>query len=97
MGNKPSVPVEVPAEVSAYMSAIGSKKTPAKVEAARRNVARASAANRKNPLDLPCTCGGGDSLNASDHKTTCPRGNLLYQRARAAARRAQRGAQQKDT
>lgn len=90
VAKKPVFSVEVPPEVSAYMSAIGSKKTAAKTAASRINAAKASAASRKNPLDLPCTCSGGESLNPDEHKSTCPRGHLLKQRAKAAAKRAQK-------
>lgn len=76
---------EIPEEVRAYMSRLGSKRTPAKLEAVRVNAARGAQARRKDPLTVPCTCSGGDSLKACDHKTTCQRGNLLYQRERTAA------------
>jgi len=79
---------EVPEEVRAYMSRMGSKRTPAKVAAARANAAKGAEARRKNPLDLPCVCKGGESLKASDHVTTCPRGRLLWQRERAAQKAA---------
>jgi hypothetical protein len=75
-------------EVREYMRALGSKSTPKKQEASRANAVKAAEARRKNPLDLPCTCTGGKSLNVADHVTTCPRGRLLWQRERAAARRS---------
>jgi hypothetical protein len=77
----------VPDEVRSYMAQIGSKRTEAKTKATRENVAKAREARRRNPLDLVCTCTGGESLEASDHKTTCPRGRLLWQRERAAVAR----------
>jgi hypothetical protein len=77
---------EIPAEVRAYMARMGSKKTPAKVEAARANAAKGAAARRLDPATVLCTCGGGDSVELADHKTTCPRGRLLYQRAKTAKR-----------
>lgn len=79
-----STPSEVPEAVREYMAAIGSKRTPAKAEASRRNVAKARAARVRDPLSLPCLCGG--CPNAS--KWTCPRGRLLKQREKAAQQRA---------
>ncbi len=75
-------------EVSAYMSAIGARKTETKTASSRANAAKAAQARKRDPLTLPCTCTGGDSLEASDHKTTCPRGRLLRQRARNEAQKA---------
>ena len=80
-------------EISRVMSALGSIKTEAKTAASRENIAKANQARRRDPLDLPCVCGGGDSLDAKDHKTTCPRGRLLWQRARAEVKRAQKEAE----
>lgn len=77
-------------QLRAVMGALGSRKSAAKTAASRANVAKASAARRKNPLDSICICTGGESLRASDHKTTCPRGRLLWQRERAAAAKAQK-------
>ena len=73
-----------PRSIREYMSAIGSKKTTAKVKASRENASKAAAARRRNALDLLCNCGGESALEASAHKTTCPRGRLLYQRERTA-------------
>lgn len=70
------------------MSELGKLRTPAKEAAARENLAKGAEARRRDPLTLVCTCGGADSLEASAHKTTCPRGRLLHQRARMAAARA---------
>jgi hypothetical protein len=78
------------AEISRVMSELGSRKSAAKTEASRVSVVKAQAARRKNPLDAICICTGGESLQASDHKTTCPRGRLLWQRERAAAAKAQK-------
>jgi hypothetical protein len=83
----------VPDSVRAYMSAIASKRTPAKTKAAQKNIAKATAARRRNVLDLPCICGAGDDLTPGAHPTTCPRGRLLYQRARSAAARAAKDAE----
>lgn len=79
----------VPDSVRAYMSAIASKRTPAKTKAAQKNIAKATAARRRNVLDLVCICGAGDDLTPGAHPTTCPRGRLLYQRARNAAKRTE--------
>jgi hypothetical protein len=79
---------KIPDAVRQYMSEIGSKKTRAKSKASRENAVKAAAARRRNPLDLPCTCDGGEVLKVSAHKTTCPRGRLLYQRERTAQRKA---------
>ena len=76
----------VPDSVRAYMSEIASKRTPAKTKASRQNIVKATAARRRNVLDLVCICGAGDDLTPGAHPTTCPRGRLLYQRARAAAK-----------
>lgn len=70
------------------MSELGKTRTPAKSEASRITIQKAQAARRRDPLTLVCTCTGGDSLKASDHKTTCPRGRLLWQRERAAQKKA---------
>ncbi|RYG59951.1 hypothetical protein EON80_25155 [bacterium] len=78
---------KIPPEVREYMRKIGGAKTPAKMAAAQANMEKAQAARRRDPLTLVCTCGGGNSLEAKDHKTTCPRGRLLWQRARAAAKK----------
>ena len=75
-----------------YMRAIGSKKTEAKMKSARENLAKGPESRRRNPLDLPCICGGGDVLEVSAHKTTCPRGRLLYQRERTAQQCAEKAA-----
>jgi hypothetical protein len=83
---------ETPPEVLAYLSRIGSIKTEAKTRASRETVKKAQAASRKDPLTLPCTCKGGESLKASDHVTTCPRGRLLWQRERAAAKKQKEAA-----
>ncbi len=79
-------------QLRAVMSALGRQKSEAKQKAARANIAKANKANRKNPLDLPCLCAGGESLEASAHKTTCPRGRLLWQRERAATAKQQKAA-----
>ena len=78
---------QIPPEVRAYMSAIGRKQTPKKTAQNRANLAKGAAARRRDPLTLVCTCEGGDSLEASAHKTTCPRGRLLWQRERAAQKK----------
>lgn len=72
------------------MSALGRRKSEAKTEASRVSIVKAQEARRKNALDSICICTGGDSLRASDHKTTCPRGRLLWQRERAAAAKQQK-------
>ncbi len=70
------------------MSKIGAKQTPAKLKASKANLAKGANARKRNVLDLPCICGAGDDLTPGAHPTTCPRGRLLYQRARSAAQRA---------
>ncbi|RYG65200.1 hypothetical protein EON80_17815 [bacterium] len=74
-------------QLSAVMSNLGSRTSEAKTKTSRANIQKAIEARRKNPLDSICICDGGDSLKASDHKTTCPRGRLLWQRERAAKAR----------
>jgi hypothetical protein len=85
---------KIPDAVREYMSAIGSKRTPAKTKTARENLAKGPSARRRDPLELPCTCGGGDVLESDAHKTTCPRGRLLYQRKRTAQQRAAKAVSQ---
>ena len=72
---------------------LGSIRTEKKSAAARENLKRIThrpGPNQKNPLDLPCTCGAGtDTEVGTNHKTTCPRGRLLYQRTKLAAAKAQ--------
>jgi hypothetical protein len=69
--------------------ALGSIVTPKKIAAVTANLAKVQTPGRppqKDPLTLPCTCGAGSSTVVGDsHKTTCPRGRLLYQRAKIAA------------
>ncbi len=90
--------IEIPEEqLRAVMSALGRQKSEAKQKAARANIAKANKANRKNPLDLPCLCTGGESLDATAHKTTCPRGRLLWQRERAAEKAKAKSDQPKPT
>ncbi len=84
---------QIPDAVRAYLSAIGSKKTEAKMKSARANLALGPASRRRDPLELPCTCGGGDVLKVKAYKTTCPRVRLLYQRERTAQQRAEKVAQ----
>jgi len=74
---------QIPDAVRAYMSAIGSKQTEAKIKTARENLAKGPESRRKDPLSLPCTCG----QCPDNSKTTCPRGRLLRQRARLAQER----------
>ena len=83
---------EVPPEVREYMREIASIKTPARSKASRANAAKGAAARRLDPATVLCTCGHADSVKLEDHKTTCRRGNLLYQRARNAAKKANSGA-----
>ena len=57
---------------------MGSARTPAKIAAARENVAKARSLRSFKPLaDIPCTCGAGESL---EHKSTCPRGRTIRRR-----------------
>jgi hypothetical protein len=79
----------IPKAAREYLGQIGSIKTEAKARASRANALKAHAARRKDPLDLVCICEGGESVEAKDHKTTCPRGRLLWQRERAAAKKEQ--------
>lgn len=69
---------EISPEIRAYMSALGSKKTEAKMKSARENLAKGANARRKDPMTLPCVCGQCPDKPL----TTCPRGRLLRQRAR---------------
>jgi hypothetical protein len=73
--------------VREWMSELGRARTPAKLASIKKAQELGAAARRKDPLTLPCTCKGGDSLEPMSHTTTCPRGRLLRQRARNAAQR----------
>jgi hypothetical protein len=87
--NNRAAPVdEASAEVRAWMSKLGKARTPAKLASVKQAQVLGAAARRKDPLTLICTCSGGDSLEASAHVWTCPRGRLLKQREQAAKRRA---------
>lgn len=73
---------------------LGSIRTPRKIEQAKKNLERIENRGKppqKDPLTLPCTCGAGSeavaTFDGATHKTTCPRGRLLYQRAKLAAKR----------
>ena len=61
------------------MSAIGSKKTPAKVAAARAN-GKATRFKLKPLEDLECRCG----KCPDNPKTYCPRGRAIIRRRKAA-------------
>jgi hypothetical protein len=78
-----------PAAASAAGRALGSISTPRKAAAARANAAKRKTFGRppeKDPLTLPWTCGAGTDVEVgTGHKTTCPRGRLLYQRAKRTA------------
>lgn len=78
---------EISSDARAYLGQIGSIKTEAKSRASRANALKGAAARRIDPLTLVCLCAGGNSLEAKDHKTTCPRGRLLWQRERAAQKK----------
>jgi hypothetical protein len=77
---------EASPEVRAWMSELGKARTPAKLASIKNAQKAGAAARRKDPLSLPCLCSGGDSLEPLAHKTTCPRGRLLRQRARNAGK-----------
>jgi hypothetical protein len=82
--SKPTGTPEMPEAAREWMRAIASKRTPAKAEASRRNIARANEARRRDPETLLCLCGGCPD----NPKWTCPRGRLLKQREQAAKKRA---------
>ncbi len=74
---------EIPQAVRDYMSAIGSKKTEAKQEAARRN--GAATRFKPRPLDeFECKC----RKCPEDPKTYCPRGRAILRRRAAAETKA---------
>ena len=57
---------------------MGSARTPAKIAAARENVAKARSLRPFKALaDIPCNCGAADTL---EHKSTCPRGRTIRRR-----------------
>ena len=66
---------KIPDAVRDYMSAIGSKKTEAKIEAAKRNGA-ATRFTAKPLEELECKCG----KCPDDPKTYCPRGRAIIRR-----------------
>lgn len=69
---------EIPQAVRDYMSEIGSKKTPAKIEAARQN--GAGTRFKPKPLEeFECKCGKCPDAP----KTYCPRGRAILRRQRA--------------
>lgn len=77
---------------------LGSIKTERKIETARANLAKAKQEGRggrppmKDPLTLACICGAGTETEiGTGHKTTCPRGRLLYQRAKVQAAKLAKG------
>ncbi len=71
--------------------ALGRIRSERKAESSRRNLEkrqRQGGPKTKDPLTLACTCGAGsDTEIGENHKTTCPRGRLLYQRAKIAAQK----------
>ncbi len=71
--------------------ALGSISTPKKAAAARVNATKRktfAGPPEKDLLTLACTCGAGTDTEVGEgHKTTCPRGRLIYQRAKRAAAR----------
>ncbi len=72
-----SVEEPTPEEMRRVMTYIGNIRTPAKVEASRRN--GANGGRPRLPLsEIPCTCGRGDALEG--HPTTCPRGLAIRRR-----------------
>ncbi len=76
----PTMSEKIPKAVHEYMSAIGSKRTEAKLAAARRN----GAATRFTPRpleDFDCTCG----QCPDNPKTYCPRGRAIRRRQAAQA------------
>ncbi len=68
---------------------LGSMSSERKAAAARQNLTKRKTFGGpppKDPLTLKCTCGAGTALEIGEgHKTTCPRGRLLYQRAKREA------------
>jgi hypothetical protein len=63
--------------------ALGSIKTPKKTASSSENVKRATEARkaqRKTLKEIPCTCGGGDSVVRSDHAGTCPKWRAIHYR-----------------
>lgn len=60
---------------------MGSARTPAKTEAARRNSpinGLKGGRPRKDLADIPCSCGAGDALEG--HKWNCLRGQAIKRR-----------------
>ena len=80
------------AQASEAARMLGSIRTERKAATSRENLKHVKNRYRptpKDPLELPCTCGAGTQTEVgTNHKTTCPRGRLLYQRAKIAARSA---------
>jgi hypothetical protein len=90
----PNLRTPDPAAASEAGRMLGSISTERKAAAARENAAKRrtfAGPPTKDPLTLPCTCGAGNENEVgTGHKTTCPRGRLLYQRdKRAAAKKVQ--------
>jgi hypothetical protein len=64
---------------------MGRARTPAKIEAARRNApinGLLGGRPRKSLSEIPCNCGRGDSLEG--HPTSCLRGLAIRRRQKAA-------------
>ena len=86
-----------PNQASEAGRALGSIRTEKKATAARANLLKATTRGKpptKDPLTLPCACGAGTATEiGTGHKTTCPRGRLLYQRAKIAAKQQKAGSE----
>ena len=71
-------------QIRAVMASVGSVRTERKAAAGREN-GKLGGRPKKRIDELECTCGAASD---DDHKTTCPRGRLIYQRRRIEAQRA---------
>lgn len=96
-GSGPTLRSRDPAAASEGGRLLGSISTEKKAAAARRNQALRrtyGGPQRKDALGLACTCGAGteavETLPGQRHKTTCPRGKLLYKREQNEARKRAR-------
>lgn len=62
---------------------LGRARTEKKAKSSREN-GRFGGKPRKDIAEYPCTCGAPDD---DSHKTTCPRGNVIYQRKQREAKK----------
>ena len=68
-----------PEEIARVLTHLGKRRSPKKAASSATN-GRLGGRPLKNLADIPCSCGGGDSL---EHKTYCLRGQAIRRRQKA--------------